>query len=306
MISINCTFLGDESIVKEWGKKGTSSDITIYDRKDPDAVKTWTLATGFPDKIQPLFQAIQLGEYVIFYVTKLDKFTGEQIIALDVLNKDKGLLCHSYDVDRDQLRTMIKGTAVEKYKLVEMNNLKNEMNSLASASQEGDAKIVIDHSFDVKGVGAVLLGKLDRGKIKTYDSMKLLPEGKDVMIKSIQMHDDTVTEAVSPARVGLAVKNINADEVQRGDVLCNSQNTKVSQEIVLDYKQNKYFKEDAKENQTFVVNVGMQMKTAKIISLAPMRLQFIKPIVFEPGEIAVILRPESQGVRIVGSGAIKQ
>src|SRR3989338_1804983 len=117
MISVNYTFLGDESLVKEWGKKGTSSDITIYDRKDAGIVKTWTLPTGFPDKIQSLFQAIQLGEYVIFYVSKLDKFTGEQIIALDVLNKDKGLLCHSYDIDRAQLLAMIKGTVVEKYKL---------------------------------------------------------------------------------------------------------------------------------------------------------------------------------------------
>ncbi len=305
MISINYTFLGDESAVKEWGKKGTSSDITIYDRKDAGVVKTWTIATAFPDKIQSLFQAVQMGEYVIFYVSKLDKFTGEQIIALDVLNKDKGLLCHSYEVDRNQLLTMIKGTVVEKYKLVEIENLKNEMDSLAAVSKDGEAKVVIDHSFEVKGVGAVLLGKLDRGKIKTYDNIKLLPAGTEVMIKSIQMHDDTVTEASSPARVGLAIKGAEARDVQRGDVLSNSIVTKVSQEIILDYKQNKYFKEDVKENQTFVINIGMQMKTAKIISLAPMKLQFMKPVVFEPGEIAVILRPESQGVRIVGSGAIK-
>ncbi|MBI2084903.1 MAG: elongation factor Tu [Candidatus Aenigmarchaeota archaeon] len=304
MISINYTFLGDESIVKEWGKKGTSSDITIYDRKDTGIVKTWTLPTGFPDKIQSLFQAIQLGEYVIFHVSKLDKFTGEQIIALDALRKEKGLLCHSYEVDRSLLLTMIKGTVVENYKLVELENLKTEMDSLAAIQKEGEAKVVIDHSFEVKGVGAVLLGKLDRGKIKTYDNMKLLPAGSEVMIKSIQMHDDTVTEASSPARIGLAIKGVDASAVQRGDVLCNSADSKVSQEIILDYKQNKYFKEDVKEGQTFVVNVGMQMKTAKIISSAPMRLQFMKPVVFEIGEIAVILRPESQGVRIVGSGKI--
>ncbi|MBI4167918.1 MAG: elongation factor Tu [Candidatus Aenigmarchaeota archaeon] len=303
MISINYTFLGDENVFKDWSKKVTSSDITIYDKKESDVVKTWTLPTGFPDKIQSLFQAIQMGEYVILYVTKLDKFTGEQIIALDVLGKDKGLLCHSYDVDRNQLLTMIKGTIVEKYKLVEIENLKTEMDALTAISEEGNAKVVIDHAFEVKGVGVVLLGKVSRGKIKVYDNLKLLPSGNDVTIKSIQMHDDAVNEAVSPARVGLAVKGVNADDAQRGDVLCNS-DEKVSQDVTLDYKQNKYFKEDVKENQTFVVNVGMQMKTAKILSLNPMKLQFMKPVVFEIGETAVILRPESQGVRIVGSGKL--
>ncbi|HWY35387.1 MAG TPA: elongation factor Tu, partial [Nitrosopumilaceae archaeon] len=109
MKSINYTLLGDESIAKDFGKKGTSTDLTIYDRKESEVVKTWTLPTGFPEKIQPLFQAINMGEYVIFYVTKLDKFTGEQIIALDVLKKTHGLLCHSYEVDRNKLLTMIKG-----------------------------------------------------------------------------------------------------------------------------------------------------------------------------------------------------
>ena len=113
MQSINYTLLGDESIAKDFGKKGTSTDITIYDRKEAEFVRTWTAPSGFPEKIQPLFQAINMGEYVIFHVTKLDKFTGEQIVALDVLKKKRGLLSHSYEVDREKLSAMIKGTVVE-------------------------------------------------------------------------------------------------------------------------------------------------------------------------------------------------
>src|SRR5207245_9326528 len=110
MKSINYTLLGDETIAKDFGKKGTSTDITIYDKKESDVVKTWTIPTGFPEKIQPLFQAINMGEYVLFYVTKLDKFTGEQIVALDVLKKAKGLLSHSYAFDRNKLLNMTKIT----------------------------------------------------------------------------------------------------------------------------------------------------------------------------------------------------
>jgi selenocysteine-specific translation elongation factor len=304
MKSINFTLLGDESIAKEFGKKGTTTDITIYDKKDPQFVKTWTLPTGFPEKIQPLFQAINMGEYILFHVTKLDKFTGEQIVALDSLKKNQGLLSHSYDVDRNKLLTMVKGTVVEQYKLVEFTDLKKESELLHPISRDGNVKIVIDHCFDVKGVGTVILGKVVQGKVKTYDNLKLLPEGLDVAVKSIQMHDDTVDQAVCPARVGLSVKGITPDDVQRGDVLCIPDSIETGQEITLDYCQSTFFKADLAENQMFLVNIGMQIRPAKIISLSPFKLSLGKAVVFEKGEICVILKPESQTIRIVGSGKI--
>ncbi len=304
MKSINYTFLGDESLVKDFGKKGTSTDITIYDKKETEFVKTWTVPTGFPDKIQPLFQAINMGEYVIFHVSKLDKFTGEQIIALDVLKKNKGILSHSYEVDREKLVTMIKGTVVEQYKLVETQDLKKEMDALEPVSQDGSTRIPIDHCFDVKGVGTVILGKVTQGRVKAYDKLQLLPKGAEVMIKSIQMHDDNVDEAISPARVGLAIKGIVPDDIQRGDVLCTQNNILVSQEITLNYTPNKFFRENVSENQTFLVSIGLQIRAAKIISMNPMKLSLNKAASYTKGEICVILKPESLAIRIVGSGLI--
>ena len=304
MKSINYTLLGNETVAKEFGKKGTATDLTIYDKKESNSVKTWTIPTGFPEKIQPLFQAINMGEYVLFHVTNLDKFTGEQIVALDSLKKTQGLLCHSYDVDRNKLLSMIKGTVVEQYKLVEFTDLKKEAELLSSISKEGSVKIVIDHCFDVKGVGTVILGKVVQGKVKPYDNLKLLPKGSDVVIKSIQMHDDDVEEAVCPARVGLSVKGITTDDVQRGDILCQPDSMIVAQQITLDYHQNAFFKGELTENQMYLVNIGLQIRPAKILSLNPMKLSLGKPAVFEKNDICIILKPESQTIRIVGSGKI--
>ena len=87
MKSVNFVILGEQSIANDFGKKGTVTDLTLYDRKESDTIRTWIAPNGFPEKIQPLFQAISIAEYVILYVTSLDKFTGEQIIALDALGK---------------------------------------------------------------------------------------------------------------------------------------------------------------------------------------------------------------------------
>ena len=302
--SINFVVLGKQDVASEFGKKGTESDLTLYDRKESDIIKTWVIPNGFPEKIQPLFQAINLAEYVIFHVDKLDKFTGEQIIALDSLKKEKGILSHTFDVDESKLNMMIKGTVVENYTRVEQDKIKEEMNTLKPITNDNPAELLIDHCFDVKGVGTVILGKVTNGKIKQYDNLKLYPHNIDVLIKSIQMHDDPVPESICPARVGLAVKGAKPDEVGRGDVISVEDAVDIKTEIELDFEKSPFYKSDIAKNQGCLVNIGLQIKAAKFSSITPLKLIFEKPIVCKKNDIAVILKPESTTIRILGSGKI--
>ena len=302
--SINFVVLGKQDLASEFGKKGTESDLTLYDRKESDVIKTWVIPNGFPEKIQPLFQAINLAEYVIFHVDKLDKFTGEQIIALDSLKKEKGILSHTFDVDESKLNMMIKGTVVENYTRVEQDKIKEEMNALEPITNDNPAELLIDHCFDVKGVGTVILGKVSNGTIKQYDNLKLYPHNIDVLIKSIQMHDDPVSESICPARVGLAVKGAKPDEVGRGDVISVEGAVEIKTEIELDFEKSPFYKSEITENQGCLVNIGLQTKAAKFSSITPLKLIFEKPIVCKKNDIAVILKPESTTIRILGSGKI--
>ena len=302
--SINFVVLGKQDIASEFGKKGTESDLTLYDRKESDIIKTWVIPNGFPEKIQPLFQAINLAEYVIFHVDKLDKFTGEQIIALNSLKKEKGILSHTFDVDESKLNMMIKGTVVENYARVDQDKIKEEMNTLEPITNNNPAELLIDHCFDVKGVGTVILGKVSNGTIKQYDNLKLYPHNIDVLIKSIQMHDDPVPESVCPARVGLAVKGAKPDEVGRGDVISVENAVDIKTEIELDFEKSPFYKSEISENQGCLVNIGLQTKAAKFSSITPLKLIFEKPIVCKKNDIAVILKPESTTIRILGSGKI--
>jgi selenocysteine-specific translation elongation factor len=303
--SVNFVVLGKQNIASDFGKKGTETDLTLYDRKESDIIKTWVVPNGFPDKIQPLFQAINLAEYAILYVDKLDKFTGEQIIALDLLKKEKGILSHTFDVDESKLAMMIKGTVVENYTKVDQDKIKEEMDKLEPLTNDDPSEMVIDHCFDVKGVGTVILGKVTNGTVKQYDNLKLYPAGIDVLIKSIQMHDDPVTESICPARVGLAVKGVKPDEVSRGDVISTEGAVDVKTEVELDFQKSPFYKNDIAENQGCLVSIGLQIKSAKFSSISPLRLSFEKPIICKKGQIAVILKPESLTIRILGSGKIQ-
>jgi selenocysteine-specific translation elongation factor len=303
--SVNFVVLGDQNVATLLGKKGTATDMTMYDKKEADIIRTYTFPNGFPEKIQPLLQTIGMAEYVIFHVVKLDKFTGEQIVALDSLKKSTGVLSHSYDVDENTLNLMIKNTVLAGYTRAEQDKIKEISDKFEQIAINGNTRVIIDHCFDVKGVGTVILGKVERGKIKQYDNLKLLPAGIDVMIKSIQMHDEPVGEAESPARVGLAVKGVTPDQVGRGDVLCIQSDERVGIEIEIDFAKSPFYKGDIAQNQMCLVNIGLQIKPAKFQSISPLKLILDKPAVFNKGDIAVILKPESQTIRILGSGTIR-
>ena len=304
MRSVNFVVLGEQIIANDFGKKGTVTDLTVYDRKESDIIRTWVVPNGFPEKIQPLLQAINIAEYVIFYVASLDRYTGEQIIALDMLNKKNGILSHSYEVDENRLHSMIKGTVLQNYKKIDSSNIKEELVKLPHVSNDGPAQIVIDHSFDVKGVGTVVLGKVLQGTINQYDNLKHLPSGTDVMVKSIQMHDDDVKQAVCPARVGLSLKGIKPDEVGRGDIITSDESFEIKNELEIDFKQSLFYKGEISENQMCLVSVGLQVKAAKFSSISPVKLILDKPVVCRKNEICLLVKPESTSVRVIGSGKI--
>ena len=304
MRSVNFVVLGEQTIANDFGKKGTVTDLTVYDRKESDIIRTWVVPNGFPEKIQPLLQAINIAEYVIFYVASLDRYTGEQIIALDMLNKKNGVLSHSYEVDENRLHSMIKGTVLQNYKKIDSSNIKEELVKLPPVSNDGPAQIVIDHSFDVKGVGTVVLGKVLQGTINQYDNLKHLPSGTDVMVKSIQMHDDDVKQAVCPARVGLSLKGIKPDEVGRGDIITSDESFEIKSELEIDFKQSPFYKGEISENQMCLVSIGLQVKAAKFSSISPVKLILDKPVVCRKNEICLLVKPESTSVRVIGSGKI--
>jgi selenocysteine-specific translation elongation factor len=131
-----------------------------------------------------------------------------------------------------------------------------------------------------------------------------LPSGADVMVKSIQMHDDDVKQAVCPARVGLSLKGIKPDEVGRGDMIISDKSLEVKSEIEVDFKQSPFYKGEISKNQMCLVSVGLQIKAAKFSSILPVKLTLDKPIICRKNDICLLIKPESTTIRVIGSGKI--
>lgn len=136
--------------------------------------------------------------------------------------------------------------------------------------------------------------------MKTYDQLKILPSGKNILVKSIQMHDDPVNESKSPARVGLAIKGVNADEISRGDVLCsrNASNLKITTDAI-SIKSPYHKGDNGKPNLLIISRNTDQASKAYTIEIIPE-----KPLVFFSGQNYALLKPDEPGTRIVAKGSI--
>jgi len=325
--SFNFVLLGDTTIANELGKKGTSSDITIYDRKTNDKIISYCFPNTYPEKLQPLLQSIAMSNYAIINISKLDSFLGEQLIAVDIFGIKNGFILYGYEIDVEKVRNIMKNTGLSSFQILDsLEQLKNriaEMESKTETEKEtetdlevkGDeslqppkACIVVDHVFDVKGVGTVVLGTVKQGEIKTYDELVLSPSSKTVVIKSIQMHDDPVNISKKNSRVGLAIKGASAKDISRGDVITSPGFAKIAAaDFQLRFIKNPYFKEEISETQNYMMSVGLQIRTVKIKVMPDsiLSISFEKPLAFVKKDLCILFKPDSKGMRIMGHGIME-
>jgi hypothetical protein len=66
--------------------------------------------------------------HAILNVTKLNRYLGEQIIALHSAGYSDGFILHSYEIDREKLELLIKNTSVSNFKIFDnMNQLRQHI-----------------------------------------------------------------------------------------------------------------------------------------------------------------------------------
>ena len=89
------------------------------------------------------------------------------------------------------------------------------------------------------------------------------------------------------------------------DSLTTDDSIEITNELLLDFQQNQFYKNTISENEMCLVSIGMQIKAGKFLSISPLKLKLDKPIVVLPHDVCVLLKPESQSIRIIGSGKIQ-
>ncbi len=81
------------------------------------------------------------------------------------------------------------------------------------------ARLYVDRVFSLHGIGTVATGTLWSGTVGEGDALRVEPSGRDVRVRSIQVHDRAVERAEAGQRVALALPGVERSELRRGDAL---------------------------------------------------------------------------------------
>ena len=208
MANLNVAILGAPEFGKDLGKKGTASDLTFYNLKKGQNTVTFIAPTRFPERIAPLFYAVSMSQKALLIVDQINPAFGESVIMLDSVGQKEGIVILRNYITREQISPLIKGTVVDGYEFLadDKNDLRERLLAEVAQMQPSYDSVTgtmpVDHFFNVRGIGTVVLGSVAEGTIKKHDELLVLPGDKTAQVRSIQKHDEDFDIAGAGERTG--------------------------------------------------------------------------------------------------------
>ena len=316
MGNLNIAVLGAKDYASKIGKKGTVTDMTFYDHKSGTDSFTLIEPSKYPEKLSSLFYSVAMSEFAILVVDKIDSFLGETIVMTDVLGIDRGWIILQNYIQPEQLMPLLAGTCLEGYEYKEDDPIKLREELIAMAKAEAKApgegtcgSCPVDSHFNVRGVGTVVLGSVIDGYFRKHDKMTVFPIKREVILKSIQKHDLDADDGVKGDHVGLALRGIESDELDRGYVVTTDPSVKMSRKVEGNVSLIKYWPSPLKEGMVLHIGHWMQMVPCRISSVdngddfrsAKVEFDLESDMIHKPGDRATIMYLEGGKLRVVGS-----
>jgi len=296
---VNCAVFSEE-IARELGKKENDSDLEFFHRAHENKHVTFIYPKGYPEKINPLLQALHLSDLVVLDVDCINAALGEKIVAIDSMQKKHGFLVVG-EVDAELLEKIIANTTLAKFEKVKREELLEKTANFEPGEKNSKTIIDLDSMFSVRGVGVVGLGFIAQGTLKKFEKLKLFPGEKEVLVKSIQVHDKDRQEAFSGERVGCSLKGCEPGEFSRGMVLAPEFG--FGKEIELEFEKNVHFKGEITPNKQLHLQCRLQVVGCTVKSVSPLKLELGKEIAFGENE-PVLLIDINAKPRVIGKGKI--
>ena len=132
---------------------------------------------------------------------------------------------------KEELRELVAGTFLELAPVIEVSSvtgtgLEDLRKAIAAEAAavlrrpvEGPARLPMDRAFSMKGFGTVVTGTLVSGRISADDGLVILPAGRAVKVRGIQVHGRAATQAQAGQRTAVNLGGVEVADVSRGETL---------------------------------------------------------------------------------------
>ncbi len=316
MPALTLGVLGNLDYAKELGKKSTESDVLLMSFKEGETTVSMVVPFRHPEKVQPLCYAVNAADAVLIVVKEVNRDLGESILAAAAAGLDKGLIVLQNYIQPEQIAPLLKGTSLAGIPVTtddKPSAVRAKLAEIAAPSRDGPVRIPVDHHFNVKGIGAVVLGFVRQGVVHKHDNLRAYPTAKAAQVRSIQVHDVDVADAHTGDHVGLALKNIENDDLDRGHVLAPEGSLLVADAgtvVTLKCHVTPFFKAGVKNEGVYHLAHGWQVVQARAKGdLGPgkegsVSFELAKPLAYAAGDRVVLVNLDNPNQRIVGHGFV--
>jgi len=178
----------------------------------------------------------------------------------------------------------------------------------------------VEDVFSISGRGTVATGRVERGTVKVSDTVEIVglaSENKTTVVTGVEMFHKLLDQAEAGDNIGLLLRGIAKNEIERGQVLCKPGSIKphtkfVGQVYILTEKeggrQKPFFSGYRPQfylrttDVTGVINLPEGVEMCKPGDNVDMTVELITPVAIEKG-LRFAIR---EGGRTVGSGVVSE
>jgi len=91
----------------------------------------------------------------------------------------------------------------------------------AGRIEGGPARLPVDRVFSMRGFGTVVTGTLATGRLDAERTLTVLPGGRLVKVRGLQVHGERVPRAVAGQRVAVNLGGVDTGDLLRGETLAD-------------------------------------------------------------------------------------
>ena len=280
-----------------------------------------------PQTREHILLARQVGvPKIVVFLNKEDQVDDPELIEL--VEMEVRELLNEYDFDGDNTPIVV-GSALKALedpdgpwgdKIVKLMEEVDEYIPQPERATDQPFLMPVEDIFSITGRGTVATGRVERGTVKVGDTVELVgltTEIRDVVVTGVEMFHKLLDLAEAGDNVGLLLRGVQRDEIERGQVLAAPKtikpHTKFKSEVYVltkeeggrhtpffnGYRPQFYFRTtDVTGNITLEDGVEMVMPGDN----ARFNIELITPIAIEKG-LKFAIR---EGGRTVGAGVVSE
>ena len=279
-----------------------------------------------PQTREHILLSRQVGvKHLIVFLNKVDLVDDEELI--DLVEMEVRELLSEYGFPGDDI-PVLKGSALKALEgdpeqeqvILDLMDTVDEYIPTPERDTDKPFLLPVEDVFSITGRGTVASGRIDRGEVKVGDEVEIIgikPEIQKAVVTGLEMFRKTLDYGEAGDNVGVLLRGITRDEIERGQVLAKpgsiTPHTKFSAEVYVltkeeggrhtpffnNYRPQFYFRTtDVTGSIELPAGTEMVMPGDNVT----IDVELIHPIAVEQGTTFSI----REGGRTVGSGIVSE